>query len=102
MRIAFRPGDLKGRKDRFCHFFVIFFSSAASASAERHATRWISQKKQKTSSSGAGGKRERCGKQLARNNHFEGEWGAWKAHHRTAVKSGDAWIKASGQKSCRF
>ena len=36
----------------------------------------------------AGGKCERCGKQLARNNHFEGQWGAWEAHHRVAVKSG--------------
>ena len=45
----------------------------------------------------AGGKCERCGKQLARNNHFEGEWGAWEAHHRVAVKSGGSDAPSNGE-----
>ena len=48
----------------------------------------------------AGGKCERCGKQLARNNHFEGEWGAWEAHHKTAVKSGGSDAPSNGEALC--
>ena len=43
---------------------------------------------------------ERCGKQLARNNHFEGEWGAWEAHHRVAVKSGGSDAPSNGEALC--
>lgn len=36
----------------------------------------------------ADGKCEKCGKSLARNNHSEGQWGAWEAHHVKAQKDG--------------
>ena len=36
----------------------------------------------------ANGRCERCGKQLVRENHNEGERGAWEAHHKTAQSSG--------------
>lgn len=48
----------------------------------------------------AGGKCERCGKQLARNNHLEGEWGAWEAHHKTAVKSDGSDAPSNGEALC--
>ena len=35
----------------------------------------------------AHGKCERCGKLLCRDNHDEGERGAWEAHHKTSLKS---------------
>lgn len=38
----------------------------------------------------SGGKCEKCGKTLAQNNHKEGEWGAWEAHHIKAKKDGGA------------
>ncbi len=32
--------------------------------------------------------RSRCNKELVWDNHFEGEPGAWEAHHKIAVASG--------------
>ena len=31
---------------------------------------------------------ENCGKQLAWDNHEEGQWGAWEAHHITSKSEG--------------
>lgn len=36
----------------------------------------------------AGGRCEKCGKQLVYANHEDGERGAWEAHHKKAVKDG--------------
>lgn len=36
----------------------------------------------------AEGRCEKCNKKLARDNHSEGEWGAWEAHHIKAQKDG--------------
>ena len=42
------------------------------------------------------GKCERCGKQLL----LEGEWGAWEAHPRVAVKSGGSDAPSNGEALC--
>lgn len=48
----------------------------------------------------AGGKCERCGKQLVRNNHKEGERGAWEAHHKTSLHSGGSDVPSNGEALC--
>jgi len=48
----------------------------------------------------AGGKCEKCGKQLVFGNRTEGERGAWNAHHKTAVSSGGKDIASNGKALC--
>ena len=48
----------------------------------------------------AGGKCERCGKQIVLDNHYEGQRGAWDAHHRTSVKSGGQDVPSNGKALC--
>lgn len=48
----------------------------------------------------AGGKCERCDKQLVFANHNEGERGAWEAHHRTAVSKGGDDTASNGEALC--
>lgn len=48
----------------------------------------------------ANGRCERCGKQLVFENHFEGERGAWEAHHRVAVSKGGSDAPSNGEALC--
>ena len=48
----------------------------------------------------AGGKCERCCKQLVRDNHMEGERGAWEAHHKTSLHSGGNDVPSNGEALC--
>lgn len=48
----------------------------------------------------AHGKCERCGKLLCRDNHNEGERGAWEAHHKTSLKAGGEDIPSNGEAVC--
>ena len=54
----------------------------------------------KTIFDNAGGKCEKCGKQIVLNNHTEGERGAWEAHHKTSVASGGKDIASNGKALC--
>lgn len=48
----------------------------------------------------ANGKCERCGKQLVFENHHEGQYGAWEAHHRTSVQAGGGDYASNGEALC--
>jgi len=48
----------------------------------------------------AGGRCEKCGKQITFNNHSQGERGAWHAHHKTSVASGGRDIASNGKALC--
>ena len=48
----------------------------------------------------AGGKCEKCHKQLVFDNHVEGQRGAWEAHHKTSVASGGKDIASNGMALC--
>ncbi|MDR2943488.1 MAG: HNH endonuclease [Methanosarcinales archaeon] len=48
----------------------------------------------------AGGKCQKCDKQLSRENHQEGQRGAWDAHHKTSVASGGKDIASNGKALC--
>ena len=48
----------------------------------------------------AGGRCERCNKQLVFNNHNKGERGAWHAHHKTSLASDGKDIASNGKALC--
>jgi len=48
----------------------------------------------------AGGRCEKCGKLLSRNNYLPGERGAWHAHHKTSVASGGTDAASNGKALC--
>lgn len=48
----------------------------------------------------ANGECEKCGKKLAFENHKEGEWGAWEAHHKTALSSNGSDNPSNGMALC--
>lgn len=48
----------------------------------------------------ADGKCEKCGKALVYANHFDGERGAWHAHHKTSVAAGGKDVASNGMALC--
>lgn len=48
----------------------------------------------------AGGRCEKCGKQIVFANHYQGERGAWQAHHKISVASGGRDIASNGKALC--
>ena len=48
----------------------------------------------------AGGKCEKCHKQIVLGNHKEGERGAWDAHHKNHVASGGSDTASNGRALC--
>ena len=43
---------------------------------------------------------QKCDKQIVRNNHTEGQRGAWHAHHSTSVASGGGNNASNGKALC--
>ena len=48
----------------------------------------------------ANGKCEKCGKQIVFDNHTEGQYGAWEAHHKISVASGGSDTASNGKALC--
>ena len=60
----------------------------------------FSKRKEKKIFDNAGGKCEKCGKQIVFENRTKGERGAWNAHHKNHVSSGGSDTASNGKALC--